>query len=78
VLSGGIARFCAIEDKATTGLSEAQRKYKARVESLGGLFFEARSVSDVRAAFVAEFGEDAVTKLERSIAARRGRVGEGS
>lgn len=54
--------FCAVETKSATGRqSEAQARYQARVESLGGLYILARSAADVRAALVARFG-DAVVK----------------
>lgn len=67
-LSGGRACFAAIEDKSATGkLSESQRRYRARVESLGGIYIVAHSAADVRAALVAEFGEQAVSNLEQQV-----------
>lgn len=57
--------FCAIETKSATGTqSEAQAKYQARVEALGGLYILARSVADVRAALVQRFGEATVKEWE--------------
>lgn len=71
-LSGGRACFAAVEDKSAKGvLSEAQKRYKARVESLGGIYIEARSVEDVRAALIAEFGEQAVLLVEGKIKVSR-------
>lgn len=59
-------RFCAIEDKAEKGKqSEAQQKYQARVEALGGLYILARSSADVRAALVEAFGEVIVVTWEQ-------------
>lgn len=57
--------FVAIEAKATTKQSEAQARYQARVEALGGLYILARSAADVRAALVARFGEEVVAQWER-------------
>lgn len=57
--------FCAIEDKSTTGTQrEAQARFQARVEALGGLYILARSAGDVRAALVARFGEEQVAQWE--------------
>jgi hypothetical protein len=61
-LPGGY--FAAVEAKATTKQSEAQQKYQARVEALGGLYILAHSAADVRAALVARFGEDVVRGWE--------------
>jgi hypothetical protein len=58
-------RFCAIETKSTKGtLTDAQRRYRARVERLGGIYIEARSREDVRAGLVAAFGEMEVARWE--------------
>lgn len=62
-LPGGY--FVAIECKATTNQTEAQEKYQARVEALGGLYILARSAEDVRAALVARFGAEAVKQWEQ-------------
>jgi len=66
--------FCAIETKSATGKqSEAQAKYQARVERLGGLYVLARSSADVRAALVTRFGEAVVKGWEQAAcAAARG------
>lgn len=61
-LPGG--HFCAIEAKAGTKQSEAQAKYQARVEALGGLYILAHSAAEVRAALVARFGEAQVKAWE--------------
>lgn len=61
-LPGGV--FCAIEAKATTQQTEAQAKYQARVEALGGLYILARSAADVRAALIEHFGEAQVVLWE--------------
>jgi hypothetical protein len=61
-LPGGY--FCAVEAKATTKQTEAQEKYQARVETLGGLYILARSAADVRAALVERFGETTVKGWE--------------
>lgn len=58
--------FVAIETKSATGTqSEAQQRYQARVESLGGLYILAKSSADVRAALVARFGETVVKGWEK-------------
>lgn len=58
-------RFVAVECKAEKGKqSEAQAKYQARVEALGGLYILARSAADVRTALVATFGEATVNGWE--------------
>ena len=44
--------------------TEAQRRFQARVEALGGLYILARSVADVRAALVGRFGEEVVRGWE--------------
>jgi hypothetical protein len=63
LLPGG--RFAALELKAGTNtLSDAQKRYKARVVALGGLFIEARCKEDVRAALVVVFGEQTVNDWE--------------
>lgn len=63
-LPGGA--FCAVECKAgKNGLSEAQERYQARVERLGGLYIVARSAADVRVALVERFGEQAVKEWEK-------------
>ena len=62
LFEGGV--WVSIEIKATTGLSDAQKRYKARVEDLGGLFIEARSADDVRAGLVARFGTATVEEWE--------------
>lgn len=63
-LPGGM--FAAVEAKSATGRqSEAQAKYQARVEALGGLYILARSAADVRAALVARFGEATVKGWEQ-------------
>lgn len=62
-LPGGF--FVAIECKATTNQTEAQEKYQARVEALGGLYILARSAADVRAALVVRFGESTVRQWEQ-------------
>lgn len=57
--------FVAIETKSATGkLTDAQQRYQARVERLGGLYIAARSAADVRAALVARFGEATVRQWE--------------
>jgi hypothetical protein len=57
--------FTAIETKSAIGKqSEAQQKYQARVEALGGIYILARSSADVRAALVARFGEATVALWE--------------
>lgn len=63
-LPGGA--FCAIEDKAAHGrLSDAQKRYRERVEAMGGIYIEARSAADVRAALVAIYGEATVKGWEK-------------
>lgn len=62
LFEGGV--WVSIEIKATTGLSDAQKRYRARVEALGGLYIEARSADDVRAALVARFGAQAIASWE--------------
>jgi hypothetical protein len=62
LFQGGL--WASIEIKATTGLSEAQKRYKGRVEDLGGLFIEARSADDVRQALIVVFGETTVDMWE--------------
>lgn len=58
--------FCAVETKSASGKqSEAQARYQARVESLGGLYVLARSAADVRAALVQRFGQEQVENWER-------------
>jgi len=60
---GGV--FVAIETKSAVGKqSEAQARYQARVERLGGLYVLARSAADVRAALVLRFGEATVKGWE--------------
>lgn len=60
--------FCAVETKSAVGKqSEAQAKYQARVESLGGLYVLARSSADVRSALVARFGEATVKGWETNV-----------
>lgn len=72
-LPGG-GRFAAVECKAGTNtLSEAQKRYKARVVALGGLFIEARSVADLRAGLVAAFGAQTVADWELLGKARKRR-----
>lgn len=62
-LPGG--HFAALEIKAGTNtLSAAQKRYKARVESLGGLFIEAHTVAELRAGLVAAFGPQQVAQWE--------------
>lgn len=57
--------FVAIETKSDKGKqSEAQEKYQARVERLGGLYILARSAADVQAALVARFGAATVKSWE--------------
>lgn len=61
---GGI--FTAIEAKSATGTqTEAQQRFQARVEALGGLYILARCAADVRAALVARFGEEQVARWEQ-------------
>lgn len=58
-------RFVAVECKAEKGKqSEAQARYQARVEALGGLYILARSATDVRAALVQAFGESTIKSWE--------------
>lgn len=57
-------QFVAIEVKATTAQSEAQQRYQARVEALGGLYILARSVDDVRRALAERFGAETVKRWE--------------
>lgn len=72
-LPGG--RFVAIEDKAAKGtLSDAQKAYRQRVLGLGGLWIEARSADDVRAALVTAFGEQTVRDWETLGRARQADV----
>jgi len=63
LFQGGL--WVSIEIKATTALSDAQKRYRARVEDLGGLFIEARSVDDVRAALQDRFGVITVSTWEQ-------------
>lgn len=57
--------FVALEIKSASGVqTEAQRRFQARVEALGGLYILARSVADVRAALVTRFGEERVRGWE--------------
>lgn len=63
--------FCAVECKATTGLSPRQRRYLDRVHALGGVAIVARSVEELRAGLVAAFGEAVVTDWETSGKAAR-------
>lgn len=55
-VNGAPAAFCAIEIKATTGLTPAQQQYLNRVRTLGGLAIVAYSVADLRSALVERFG----------------------
>ena len=58
--------FVAIETKSATGTqSEAQQRYQARVEAMGGLYILARSAADVRSGLVGRFGEATVKAWER-------------
>lgn len=69
---GSSAPFCAIEVKSPTGRqTDAQQRYRARVEALGGLYILARSVDDVRAVLVARFGAATVASWEDAGKARR-------
>ena len=64
-LPGG--HFAALELKAGRNtLTDAQKRYKARVESLGGCFIEAHSVDDLRAGLVTAYGEHRVASWERA------------
>ena len=59
--------FVAIEAKSAKGTpSDAQQRFQARVEALGGLYILARSRDDVRAALVARFGEEMVRGWEQA------------
>jgi len=72
LLPGG--RFCALELKAGKNtLSDAQKRYKQRVEALGGLFIEAHSKDDLRAALVAAYGLQCVEDWETLGRARKRR-----
>jgi len=72
LLPGG--RFCALELKAGKNtLSDAQKRYKQRVESLGGLFIEAHSKDELRDALVQAFGAQAVQDWETLGKARKKR-----
>lgn len=70
---GGIAAFCAVEIKATTELTDRQRRYLDKVRALGGVAIVARSVADVRSALVERFGESTVAAWEASGKTRRAR-----
>lgn len=62
-LPGG--HFAGLEVKSATGTqTDAQKRWQARVEGLGGLYILARSVADVRTALVARFGEAVVKGWE--------------
>lgn len=72
LLPGG--RFAALELKAGTNtLSDAQKAYRQRVLGLGGLFIEARSADDVRAALVEAYGAQTVADWETLGKARKRR-----
>lgn len=63
LLPGG--RFIALELKAGKNtLSEAQKRYKARVVALGGLFIEAHGKDELRAALIEAFGAQTVADWE--------------
>lgn len=65
VQEGVAAPFCATEVKAAGGIqSDAQKRYQARVERLGGLYILAESAKDVQSALVAKFGFDVVLRWE--------------
>lgn len=63
-------RFVALELKAETKQSDAQAKFQARVEALGGLYILAHGKDELRAALVAEFGAAAVASWEAAGRAR--------
>lgn len=57
--------YVAIETKSPTGKqTDAQVRFQARVEALGGLYILARGRGDVRAALVVRFGEVVVKGWE--------------
>lgn len=57
--------FCAVECKASTKLTDAQRKYLDRVEALGGVAIVAYSKENVRIALVERFGLATVELWEK-------------
>ena len=57
-------RWVSLEEKATTDLTDDQKKYRAQVIALGGIFIESRSKEDTRAGLVAAFGEQTVKDWE--------------
>lgn len=64
-LRGG--HFAGLEVKSSSGRqTEAQQRFQARVEALGGLYILARGKADVRAALVQRFGEGVVASWEAS------------
>jgi hypothetical protein len=71
---GRSAAFLALEVKSATGRqNEAQKRYQARVEAIGGLYILARSADDVRQALIAAFGAAVVTQWEAAGKARKRR-----
>ena len=64
------SRFIALELKAKTTQSEAQKKFQTRVESLGGLYILAHGKDELKAALVNAFGEDAILGWEAAGRAR--------
>lgn len=64
-------RWVSLEEKATTSLTDDQKKYRQQVIALGGVFIESRSVADTRDGLITAFGQQTVEDWETLGKAKR-------